>query len=551
MRIPRGQVGAPAAKLGKLVDDYIQARRLVRRVAPGKWVVVLPEAIVKPPRCLASRPKYAAQLVGIAVQGWVPFISALTEYNAAKALAIRVLSKPKYVPAAGMYLHLKGLITSILPGWGPVEKMDLQDWLGSMPARRKKPLAAAARRVSEKYWCESWLQFKAFIKTELLPGNEKGPVGLPVRTIADRIIQGPADETHCIAGPWLKPVVKRLKEIWSPDNNIFYASVDSGTLSAWYRRVFAGRCWGVAADYSGFDNSHSRDSWEFVEELYGRARLGKGDARFWRVLKGWRAPKGVMRGMGWAIKYIAKWMNASGRDDTALANALLNGAAMFLAIVSAVIGIPVDHVTKRDLDQARSWCWVAVSGDDSLVAVQRALPLGFRQRLQAAIAQFGFCAEAEKLVVTDEPFDHVFLGMRPYPTRQGFEFGKTIGRAIWKRGWKLDSLDSHLPAWLRGVCQAELEWNRHVPFYADYLHTTLRLLGTGPVLANQVDDNRPWTIGRATEWYDEATVRYVCDGYGLTVGEHAAFLTSLNNIHRLPFVLKSDSLSAMVQKDDL
>lgn len=515
-----------------------------------RWELVDPATIAVVPRQWNNN-RRVAQLVGVGIGNWVPFVSAMTAYNGKKALTIRVLSEPKYKPVAGLYLHLRGLIDLLLPGWGPVNRMTTQEWLDSMPARRKKPLANAARRVEQRYWSQRWGTFKAFIKSELLPGASKDCVNSPILCISDRIIQGPEDEAHIIAGPVLKPVTRRLKEIWSPAFNIFYASVSADVLSAWYNTHFRMGCVAVAADYSGFDNSHSADSWGFVEHLYTLARLGLGDKRFRRVLEAWRAPRGVMRGKGWALKYVATFMNASGRDDTALANALLNGCAIFLSIVAAVENVPVEHVTRAMLDRARGWLWVAVCGDDSLVAVQRAVPVDFRDRVSRNIACFGFCAEAEKLVVTKNPFEHVFLGMRPYPTKDGWSFGKTVGRAMWKRGWKLDALDSHLPAWLRGVCVAELKWNNHVPFYSDYLRRTLSLLGEGPVEDVRADPNKPWTVGMPTPEYDETAVRYVIDGYGLAPSAHAVVLQELQGVVRLPWCLHSQVLNTMVMHDDL
>ena len=45
-------------------------------------------------------------------------------------------------------------------------------------------------------------RFKAFVKMEKLPGFEKGDGKLgPTGRMADRLIQGPNDATHGIAGP--------------------------------------------------------------------------------------------------------------------------------------------------------------------------------------------------------------------------------------------------------------------------------------------------------------------------------------------------------------
>jgi hypothetical protein len=115
----------------------------------------------------------------------------------------------------------------------------------------------------------------------------------------------------------------------------------------------------------------------------------------------------------------------------------------------------------------------------------------------------------------------------------------------------LDALDSHLPAWLRGVCVAELKWNNHVPFYSDYLRRTLSLLGEGPVEDVRADPNKPWTVGMPTPEYDETAVRYVIDGYGLAPSAHAVVLQELQGVVRLPWCLHSQVLNTMVMHDDL
>lgn len=556
VRIARGQRAAPPSKVGRVVDDYVAKLRLQVKHNGGPYSLVDPLKIARPKHLFhQARRQDAAQLVGIGVSNCVPFISAKSEYNASKALVIRVLSKPSNRPAAGLFDHLVSFTDFLLPGFtvdNPAyERMSTRQWLDSMPARRKKALTRAWRNVNRLPWHKKYSEFGAFIKSELLPGFNQNEYLTPKNTVSDRIIQGPADETHIIAGPVLKPATKLLKHIWSPKHIVFYASVDAGTLSGWYRENFPDGCIAVAADYSGFDNSHSKESWCFVEGLYRRAGLHYLEPRLQKVLDAWRKPKGKIRGMGWILKYVADYMNASGRDDTALANALLNGFCMALSIIAAVKQVSVFSLCLEDVQTAASWLSVAVCGDDSLVAIRRPVPDDFRQRLSQNIAQFGFTAEAEKLVVTKRRFDHVFLGMRPYPDGETWSFGKTIGRAFWKRGWKFDQLDSHLPAWLRGVSEAELMWNQHVPLYADQLTTHLRLLGPGPKRPVAVDLDKPWTYGSRTSPYSGAGVRYIADGYGLAVGQVYACIEKIRSVPCLPYVIDDPVLRRVVCADDL
>lgn len=556
LRISRGQKGAPPGKLGRAVDDFVSAGRLQVSLHKTGYSIVDPSSIAQPPHLFFTmRRQDVAQLVGVGLVGCIPFVSGKSVYNVCKALTIRVLSKPSNKPSAGLFDHVESFVSSLLPGFTvfnpQYKRMNTQEWLDSMPARRRKALRRAWRNVSRCPWHKKYEEFGAFIKSELLPDFEQDQDFTPKSNISDRIIQGPADETHIIAGPILKPATKLLKHIWSPRSVVFYASVDSGTLSQWYRANFPDGCTVVAADYSGFDNSHSRESWCFIEGLYRRAGFHFLDSRFEKVLNAWRRPRGRVRGLGWVVKYVADYMNASGRDDTALANALLNGFCMCLSIIAAVRRCSVYSLKPSDLDDARSWLSVGVCGDDSLVAIRRDVSDDFRARLSASIALFGFTAEAEKLVVTNDRFKHVFLGMRPYPDRGSWSFGKTVGRAMWKRGWKFDSIDSHLPAWLRGVCDAELVWNEHVPIYSDILRRSRHLLGIGPVCPGLADQNRPWTVGDPTTPYTEVGVQYLADGYGLPVSQLWHCISEIRSIPCLPYVIDHPVLRAMVRGDDL
>jgi hypothetical protein len=296
------------------------------------------------------------------------------------------------------------------------------------------------------------VNFSAFVKEEMLPDFEKDAHGLRMMTqMLDRIIQGPADATHVIAGPVLKPLVHRLKELWTYDGPIFYGSATPEKLHKWLQVIVAAGGTYFWCDYSMYDNTHSDDSWDFMESLY-RDSVGD-NVDFWRVMKAWRRPKGKIG----AFKYQARTMNASGRDDTALANGVLNGFAAYLSAVAAYLKKDLLKLTIEDYHQAVPHIKISVCGDDSLGC----LPEMTADRMQEFcadmsknIARFGFEA---KLQASNKLYDAVYLGHRPYPTRKGWYWGKTIGRASYKMGWVIDK-GQDVMAHMTGLADMHMLW---------------------------------------------------------------------------------------------
>lgn len=505
-------------------------------------------------------------LAGIALSGARPMVSAKTAYNQGKAILGRIFRDlPERPwgkgPMPGIYEFARKFLPTLLP-FAPVQRKTDEEWLASMPAVRRKALERAMQRLNQSGWKNGYRKFSAFVKTELLPGfsKEGGDLG-DLKTMLDRLIQGPCDETHCIAGPWLKPLVKQLKALWSADFCIFYGSSSPEALHRWLveRLVPTGiPRYGESpsrtyfwCDFSMFDCTHSYESWAFMEDIY--RSVGIDDPLFWKVMDAWRAPGGSCG----PFRYQAPVMNASGRDDTALANAVLNGIATYLSVSAAWLRKDIFDLTVADVESCKNIILLSVCGDDSLGALPHVTPERRSQLckdIAANIAKFGFEA---KLEMSDNLADAVYLGMRPYPTRKGWFWGKTIGRSTFKMGWTLLKGKGDLLAHITGIADMHLLCSKHVPVLSDLAQRIVELRDGCKRTPPHMDCNKPW------EWtfkggvdYDDITIEYVAQMYSkcgkiVTPADVLDLIKTIKAVERLPCVVDHWLWRHMVFCDDL
>ncbi len=452
-------------------------------------------------------------LAGIGCSGCAPMVSANVPYNDAKALCGRAFLAKKEQewgvgPAPSIWEWAKRFIDELLPDIR-TKRMNEEDWIDSMPSRRRKALRIAAVKYHRAGWKKSFAEFKAFVKKELLPGFSKRNGDIDRLTeMIDRLIQAPHDVTHLIAGTWLKPLVKELKRLWTVDGPIFYGSAGPEDLHHFLQKLVSGAAVYFWCDFSMFDCTHSQESWSFMRELYKRA--GIDDAEFWKVMDAWERPSGRIG----AFKYKARILNASGRDDTALANGVLNGVATFLSSCAAWLEKPLCTLTVDDLRACRSIITLSVCGDDSigkLPLMSHERQLKFRDDMLRNIAMFGFEA---KFNMSERLSDAVYLGMRPYPTKAGWFWGKTIGRATYKMGWVRMEKSRDEMAHITGIAEMHRLCSSHVPILSDLAERILALREGAKRTPVELDPNRPW------EWtyksgvqYDELTLQAVADAY--------------------------------------
>lgn len=501
-------------------------------------------------------------LAAIGCSGAQPCCTLNCDYNRFKALCGRVFRKSKVErPNDEIYIWLRKFVPLLLPGFA-AKAMSVDDWLRSMPSRRRRVLERAAQTYKRTGWLPRYGQFKAFLKTEKLPGFGKDPRSGLVRltNMLDRLIQGPHDVSHIIAGPVLKPLIKRLKEIWGPDDPIFYGSTTPEKLHKWLQRLVDEKGSYFWCDYSMYDNTHSKQSWEFMEWLYESGGDIGNDFR--KVMSAWRRPMGTMG----PFKYQADYMNASGRDDTALANGVLNGFAAYLSACAAWLRKDLMSLSLEDVQVCKGLIKISVCGDDSLGSIPLCDPsrlAKFRSDMATNIARFGFEA---KLNVSQKLYDAVYLGNRPYPTRKGWFWGKTIGRATYKMGWVIDRGQDIL-AHVTGIADMHKLCSSHVPILSDLADKIVELRGGAKRTPVTLDPDRPW------EWtqqsgvkYDDVTIAAVTDIYStnrtpgtdltpysssLDRDQVVKLIRQIQAINKLPFVLDSDTWRRLILVDDL
>ena len=200
-----------------------------------------------------------------------------------------------------------------------------------------------------------------------------------------------------------------------------------------------------------------------IESIYDR--YCETDEDFWKVLKAWCVPTGWMRDRcGFRFKYTRPVMNTSGRDDIARANFLLNKFVTACALSCAWFRVDVLDLTVDQVKQFLLIARIGLMGDDGLAILPLIVGVeDFLERVQKAVIAFGLVAGRDKMGVTHNIFDAVFLAQRPYPVSGTslWAFGPTIGRRLFKHHVYHGDGDPY--AWSNGVAQMECLCYKQVP----------------------------------------------------------------------------------------
>lgn len=456
-----------------------------RKIRGKKWLDLEKADLEK--LAFLERPcRPLARAVGPVLSGTRVMVSANTNYNAFKSVCCRAFSKVPE-PRTGIWEFAAAFKRALLPEWdSPPSEMTDEEWIESMPARRRAPLRLALQLYRRTGWCKKYATFRSFIKVEFLMYFSKDEYGiLPLRAIVDRLINGPHDVTHVIAGKKIKPYLGWLKRQWHCESHLFYGGVEPAKLQRWLSRATSqGPKLVFWSDYSSFDSCHNEQTWAFVESLYEQYR---GDKDFQSVLEAWRAPVGQILD----LKFRFRVMNASGRDDTALANAILNGFAMLLSVAAAWYEKDLRELDTSDLVSISSILLLSVCGDDALgflPSVDEATALRFRDRLVANLKDFGFVAKA---YCSDRFEDAVYLGHRPLPVDGVWYWSRTLGRCLPKLGWQC-GLTGNGNAYMNGVMEMHTVCSAHVPVLSDIANSWLESTVGRPRTPWQEDPNKPW-----------------------------------------------------------
>lgn len=450
-----------------------------------KWVDLEKGDLFRLNYDLQFRPLY--RLCGPAIAGCRPCMSASTNYNAMKAFCCRVMRRPA-PPAPGIWRWIRKFVALLLPEHNtPPREMTIEEWLDSMPSDRKVPLRKAFELYKRTGWVKKYAEFHSFIKLELLPFFSKDELGIvPLTDMVDRLINAPHDVTHVIAGPRIKPYTAWLKKQWHHENFIFYGSTTPQKLQLWLDAVVeSGNNLVFWSDYTMFDTSHNCATWDFMERFYNQHKHCED---FQKVLRAWRLPVGTLKD----FKYrVLDPFNASGRDDTALANAILNGFAMVLSVSASWYGVALQDVQLHHILDIATHLRLSVCGDDALGFLPfRGIAHAekFVETTRENIAKFGFKA---KMFWSDRLEDAVYLGHRPLPFNGKWYWTKTIGRCLYKLGWQ-SAIKGDASAYFRGICEMHSVISPHVPIISDICKSWLAATDGAKTTKFVFDENKPW-----------------------------------------------------------
>lgn len=505
-------------------------------------------------RALPMEQQPAARLGGIGFGGVYPFSFAKGAGVLGAGLAYRAFRAVDITVDERVFEHASQNMWLLAPGFSlPKEPWSKMQWLQSMPTRRRKPLLRAMKAREERGEPHRhYARFNPIVKDEhaLYGGVVDGMVTAEAVEAVPRIIFAPHEETHLDAGRYLKPLVPELKKVWHVDNWLFYASAKPEVLDAWVNRINGAESY-FCADYSAFERSHSPASWKFMEGMYRQIYPGA-EPEFWQALEAWRKPSGVkkMPKFDARVEFKCQCMNASGRDDTSLSNAMLNGVGLALSFAAALAGKDILEVGVEDIRRASELCDIAVMGDDSMVACRFDIEQ-YREQILSNLRRFGFVVKA---VTTPFLHDVTFLGMMPYPVAGKLYWGPTIGRRMFKAFWQHDP-KGNLPAWTHGTAQ-QLALNACVPIVADCAEQVKRILqGKKATKVEAVTEGygSAWTLRTAaTPSYDESTLRWLEARYpGLTADAIRRDVRRIRAVERLPALIRLETTDMAFACDDM
>lgn len=331
------------------------------------------------------------------------------------------------------------------------------------------------------------VDFSFFLKRELQP-HTSDYYGVR-SSLNPRVICNPDAWTQVVAGPYLKSLTENLHVLWGVDNPITYFGglspgqgnewlksvlIDWKTMRPEYNRV-------VENDFSKFDCTYSDPCFKFIRQIYSYWGMPVDLPIIDHVLEGWQRPCGQFRS---GLLVSGPVMNASGRSDTALMNALVNGVVQVASYAMAEQGVNdpslLDEKRTRAMLQKIK---IGVLGDDSLTFYHNFADMA--RTVGDAVALFGF--EARDMKVHTNPCVATFLACRPYPTvdkngTKSVHWGPTM-RKLNKMGIAVD-LQENPYSWLYTNMIASLVTSYHVPFISDITLKTLDLLKDFTFLRN-------------------------------------------------------------------
>jgi len=321
--------------------------------------------------------------------------------------------------------------------------------------------------------------FKFFLKRELQPhtcdftGKRSA--------LNPRVICNPDAWSQLVLGPFLKQLTEELHTYWHIDAPLtYFGGLPPGQAKRWIKKCVHGYTrfnpkYTVALenDFSKFDSTYNRDAFNFIKQCYIYWGVDFNNELIDHVFEEWMRPKGQFRS---GLKVSGPIMNASGRSDTALMNALINGLVQITSYCMAEQG--VDDIISLNHERTTftlSYIKIAVLGDDSLTFYSY-FP-GIDKEVGDMVAKFGF--EARDMKVHFSPEKMVFLANRIYPVidkdgNKDIMWGPTM-RRLHKMGIS-EQIQPNPMSWLAQVTIASLITSDFVPYIGDIAKKQAQLL---------------------------------------------------------------------------
>lgn len=508
---------------------------------------------------------------------------------------------------------------ALWPGFsdGHYERMKLADWLEAFPVSRRKEFAQARQRPDFGMTSiERLARMDVFVKQELANnatsqfGIERQFERLGTQKPANpRTIANPSPEAHMTLGPHMRPLTHWFKKACRHDACVYYASDTPENLNYWVNQfyqpgdistesspeedryqavelVHSGKAYNkkvkqydreelphrplpkwfglfrcVCTDFTMMDCSFDGPAFTFARRVYehlGFPRHGRVSA----LWKAWAKPTLVTRlPNGKKIRMKPGHINASGRDDTALVNFVINSTLTFLGWLSAHLcaqGGTGDIADMRAMPESELRDFVrqvriAIVGDDQCSVLPAAL-VKHAQHAADFAARGGFTA---KVAIFDDILEVVFLGRRPVPTsvwRAGgwvpeLRWASQAGRMLYKSGWQRIPTAANA-SWMKGKAFMEFLINSHMPISRAVFKATLSCL-EGVNMVQPADFRiKPVPEIRVATRPNDDTWRFLMLVYGLdrrTVQECEHAL--LTQVQTLPGVFSHPAIDRIMAVD--
>lgn len=191
---------------------------------------------------------------------------------------------------------------------------------------------------------------------------------------------------------------------------------------------------------------------------------------------------------------------------------------------------------------------IAAGGDDEFGIVKKSWVIQrfgslarfarHREKVWSALGHSNSTHVSTKLCEVD------FLSKLWYPVGNTYLLGGKIGRVLSRAGWFLDCKDEQT---IRGAALSAYQDNAHVPFLREYFQRVIDLT-VGMKVKGRAHEYAVHT--REAHDYDQDTMAFVEERYGLTKHDLKTFTDLLAAVRSLPVVVSWDRYEGLFARDN-